>query len=265
MPTRITPLDIQALSDPREYEQGMKYFLGGRVKARLRTETGLVATVKADGVWRVEVVVEGEQIFGRCSCSPVGGRLCRHQVAAALAFVDRPQSYLSLQELRKAIRKGDKAALVETIANIALVVPEVAAFFGEGDEVERLAQAIRDLFDMPAGGQWSVHELIVPAQLILQRAQMLRVAGKWEEARRICFLLLDAALTLNDRKHGAAGYPESFMTALIDAYEGAALRDPELEQKKDLVREELRALLRHESAEVEGLYMEQLRERLGHG
>jgi len=264
MPTRITPLEIQALSDPKEYEQGMKYFLGGRVKARLRTDTGLLATVKADGVCRVEVVVEGEQIFGRCSCSPVSGSLCRHQVAAALAFVDRPQSFLSLQELRKAVRKEDKGALVETIVNIAVVVPEVACFFGEGDEVERLRRGIADLFDLPSGGQWSVHEVMVPAQLILQRAQMLRTAGKWEQARRICFLLLDAALTLNDRKHGAAGYPESFMTALIDAYEGAALGDPELERKKEVVREELHALLRHESAEVEGVYMEQLSERLGH-
>ncbi|MCR4439064.1 MAG: hypothetical protein QHJ34_09090 [bacterium] len=262
MPTRITPLDIQALSDPKEYEQGMKYFLGGRVKARLRTDTGLSATVKADGLCRVEVVVEGEQIFGRCTCSPVSGSLCRHQVAAALAFVDAPHSFLSLQELRKLLRKEEKAALVETIANIALVVPEVAGFFGEGDEAERLGRWTADLFDLPAGGGWSVQELMVPAQLILQRAQMLRAAGKWEQARRICYALLDAALTLNDRKHGAVGYPESLMTALIDAYEGAALNDPELDAKRDVVREELQALLRHESAEVEGVYLEQLSERL---
>ncbi|MBC7186133.1 MAG: hypothetical protein H5U38_03760, partial [Calditrichaeota bacterium] len=65
-----------------------------------------------------------------------------------------------------------------------------------------------------------------------------------------------------DRKHGAVGYPESFMTALIDAYEGAALNDPELEAKRERVRQELQTLLRHESAEVEGVYMEQLSERL---
>ncbi len=262
MPSRITPLDIQALSDPKEYEQGMKYFLRGRVKARLRTDTGLVATVKADGVCRVEVVVEGEQIFGRCSCSPVSAGLCRHQVAAALAFVDRPQSFLSLQELRKLIRKGEKNALVEVLVNIALVVPEVAAFFGEGDEAERLEQWIRDLFDVPAGGGWSGEELLLPARLIVQRAQMLRAEGKWEQARRICFALLDAALTLNDRRHGAVPYPESFITSLLQVYEGAALRDPELAQKRERIRQELQALLRHESAEVEGVSMEQLSERL---
>ncbi|MDZ7270354.1 MAG: hypothetical protein ONB17_01950 [candidate division KSB1 bacterium] len=265
MPTRITPLDIQALSDPKEYEQGMKYYLGGRVKARLRTDTGLLATVKADGLWRVEVVVEGEQIFGRCGCSPVRGGLCRHQVATALAFLDRPQSFLSLQEMRRLIRKQDKSALVELLVNMAVVVPEVAAFFGEGDEAERLKEWIADLFDMPTGGGWSVEELLVPARLILQRALMLRVEGKWDQARRICFALLDAALALNDRKHGGVAYPESFMTALIDAYEGAALRDPELEQKRETVRQELQALLGHETAEVEGVYMEQLSQRLEGG
>jgi hypothetical protein len=244
----------------------MKFFTSGRVKCRFRTDTGLLATVKADEQCRVEVIVEGEQIFGRCSCSPESGTMCRHQVAVALAFLEQPATFTTHQRLRKAIRKAEKAELVEILLNLTNVHPEIAGFFdadGEKSEVERLKRQIADIFDVQPGGRWSVSDVTVPAMIVLQRARMLRNAGRWDDARAVCFELLDKALGLDDRKHGAAGYPESFLSALADGYEGSAMDDPEIELKREKILAEIEALGRHDSAETEGVYMDQLMERLG--
>ncbi len=265
MPTRITPLDIQALSDTREYAKGMTYYEKGRVKSRFRSDTGLVAVVKADQNCRVEVIVDGEQIFGRCSCSPESTSMCRHQVAVALAFLEKPASFTSYEKLRKAIKKTDKASLVEYMLNMTNVLPELASFFSidpDEAEIDRLKRQIEDIFDLQLNGQWEITEITIPATLMLQRAKMFRSAGHWEEARSICFELLDKALAFDDKKHCAAGYPENFVPMLTDAYESAAMNDPELLEKRRLVLDEIERLNNYESAEVEGVYMDQLVEQL---
>jgi len=265
MPTRITPLDIQALSEPKEYARGMKFYETGRVKSRFRTDTGLMANVKADENCRVEVVVDGEQIFGRCTCAPDSRNMCRHQVAVALAFLEQPATFISHQKLYKAIKKTDKASLVELMFNLTIVFPEVASFFNidvDEKEIDRLKNQIIDIFDLYLNGRWSIADITIPAKIILQRAKMLRSVGNWEESRIICYELLNKALAFDDKKHCAAGYPENFIPMLTDAYEGAAINDPDLEEKRNRVLAEVENLTEYESAEIEGVYMDQLIERL---
>ena len=265
MPTRITPLDIQALSDPKEYSQGMKFYERGKVKSRFRSDTSLIATVKADENCRVEVMVDGEQIFGRCTCSPESSNMCRHQVAVALAFLEKPTTFIPYEKLRKAIKKTDKSSLVEMILHITNVIPELASFFNidlDDREIDRLKRQIADIFDLQLSGHWQITDITIPASLMLQRANMYRNAGYWEESRIICYELLENALAFDDKKHCAAGYPENFIPMLTDAYEGTAMNDPQLESKRQMVLTEINKLSEYESAEVEGVYMDQLIERL---
>lgn len=265
MPTRITPMDIQALADPKEYAKGMKFYEAGRVKSLIRTNTGLLAIVKADENCRVEIVVDGEQFFGNCTCSPASGSMCRHQVAVALHFLEKPKAFLPFDTLRKAIRKIDKATLVDLLTNLVYVIPDIKSFFPTTDdetEVELITRQVFEVFDVQQNGRWQVSDITFPAMIIMQRARMFRSAGRWDEARAIFFALLDKALELDDKKHGAAGYPESFLPTLYDAYEGAAMHDPDLDVKREQIVSEVELLQAHESTEMEGIYFDQLVEML---
>ena len=68
MPTRITPLDVRVFSGNDLYLKGEKIFENDMVKHRFQTHFGLQATVRSNGKYRVEMIVDGEQLFGRCTC-----------------------------------------------------------------------------------------------------------------------------------------------------------------------------------------------------
>lgn len=264
MPTRITPLDVRAFAGPELYRKGEQIFENDLVKHRFQTHFGLQATVRGAGSYRVEMIVDGEQLFGRCSCH-AGSSPCEHQVATLLAWLNEAGTFISYQTLRKSIRVKDKNTLVDVLLNLTEVFPEISRFFitiPGVDEMELIREDVADLFDFPQAQKIDPKDIIEPCQILFVRAKLLRNDGKWRLARVLLFEILNRILALLDRQQTARPFRENFVTELADDYEEMAMGDPEFELHKEEIIAETQELLDHESSEIEGVYLDQLNERL---
>ena len=264
MPTRITPLDVKAFASHEIYRKGEQIFDSQLVKHRFQTNFGLQATVRSRGNYRVEMIVDGEQLFGRCSCHE-GSSPCEHQVAVLLAWVNEPQTFLSYQALRKAIREKDKNTLVDVLINLIEVFPELSQFFVAPPcekEIETIREEVADVFDFPHTQKIDPGEIVEPCRILFIRARLLRNEGKWECARILIFEILNRLLSLIDRQQISKPFPENFVAEIADDYEDIALTDPELEEHKQLIKAEISELQNHESADIEGVFLDRIKEKL---
>jgi len=213
---------------------------------------------------RVEMIVSGEQIFGRCTCQ-TGSSACAHQVAVLLSWIHEPSTFINYQTLRKDIRSKDKTALVDIIMNLTDVFPEISQFFTPlpgFKEEEALRAEVAFIFDYPHSYKLSPPEIIEPCRILFIHAHMLRNENKWQQARILLFEILNRTLTLIDRRQLVGTLPDNFVTEVSDEYEEVALNDPNFDDNTDKLMKEVAKILDHESADIEGIYLEQLRERL---
>lgn len=264
MAKRITPLDVQSFTTRDVYEKGEKIFEKGLVKHRFQTDYGLQASVRDRKNLRVEMIVSGEQIFGRCTCQ-AGSSACEHQVAVLLAWIHEPNMFISYQSLRKAIRSKDKNALVDTLMNLTEVFPEISQFFVSLpglDEDTTIRAEVGLVFDYPASQKVIPAEIVEPCRILFVHAHMLRNEGNWGAARTLLFEILNRTLSLIDHHQYTESFPENFVTEVSDEYEEIAINEPKFDDIKDKILEEVLELLDHDSADIEGVYLEQLRERL---
>lgn len=264
MAKRITPLDVQAYTTRDVFEKGERVFNDGLVKYRFQTNYGLHVTVRDKKRLRVEMIVSGEQIFGRCNCSS-GNRACEHQVAALLAWIHEPATFINYDTLRKAIRRKDKTTLVDTLMNLTDVFPEISQFFVTLpglDDLKAIRNEVGYVFDYPRSHKVLPADIIDPCQILFVHAHMFRNDGNWQSARILLFEILNRTLDLVDHRRIADPFPENFVTELSDEYEEVALNDPLFDENKDQILDEVSAILDHDSADIEGVYLEQLRERL---
>lgn len=265
MPSRITPLDVKAFASHEIYRKGEQIFENELVKHRFRTNFGLQATVRSKGNFKVEMIVDGEQIFGRCPCH-VGSTPCEHQVATLLAWVNEPHTFISYQELRKAIRAKDKSTLIDILINLIEVFPELSSFFVSQpgvDETKAIREDVANIFDLPHTEKIDPHEIIEPFQILFVRSRLLRNEGKYDQARILLFEILNRTLALLDRHQTTEPFQENFIAELADDYEEIALADPDFEERREVILKEAQEILDHESAAPEGVFLDQLTEKLG--
>ncbi|MBN2355239.1 hypothetical protein JXO59_03960 [candidate division KSB1 bacterium] len=264
MPSRITPLDVSAYASEEIYRRGEQIFENGWVRHRFQTLYGLQATVRSKGNYRVEMIVDGEQFFGRCNC-PEGSTHCEHQVALLLTWLHEPRSFISYQNLRKAIRQKDKTELVDILVNLIEVFPELSQFFltpGHQDEADAISEQVAEIFDFPQAQKIDPQFIADACQILFVRAKTLRNEGKWPIARRVLFEILNRCLSLIDRIQISKPFPDNFITELADDYEDLALNDPDMQQHLQQMAVEVKQLLDHESAEAEGVYLDMIRQKL---
>jgi len=264
MPSRITPLDVKTYAEAEFYRMGEQIYEGGMVRHRFQSPYGLQAIVKGKDRFRVEMIVEGEKVFGRCTC-PLGAGHCEHQVATLLCWLHEPQTFISHQELRKAIRSQDKNTLVDVFINLIEVIPELALFFLtpiEMDELTAIREEVADIFDFPHSHKIKPQQIIDACQILFARAKLLRSTGKWRESRIIYFEIIHRTLALVDREQTTTPFRENFIAELADDYEEIALNDPNLDSYSDEVRAEIKEILDHESAEPEGVLLDELLRKL---
>jgi hypothetical protein len=264
MPTRITPLDVKTFAPHEVYRRGEQIFEGQLVKHRFRTNYGLQATVRGTGNFRVEMVVDGERLFGRCSCHD-GGAPCEHMVSVLLSWVNEPNTFISYQNLRKAIREKDKNTLVDVLINLIEIWPELSQFFvlaPDSDELKTIREDVAVLFDFPLTQKIDPATIIESCRIQFVRAKIYRNEGKWSAARILFFEVLNRTLALLDSQQTIGAFPENFIAELGDDYEEIALGDPEFDEHAAAVTEEVGELLAHESAEIEGVLLDSLRDRL---
>ncbi len=80
-----------ALAGDRFFERGQRYVAEGRVHAIDEDDTTIAATVRGSQEYEVRIWVEGDDLAYACDC-PIGvdGAFCKHLVALAVAWLDRP-------------------------------------------------------------------------------------------------------------------------------------------------------------------------------
>lgn len=264
MPHRITPLEVQSFAAKEVYRKGERIFENNLVKNRFQMNIGLKATVRGEKNHHVEMIIDNEQLFGRCTCH-VGNSPCEHQVAALLAWLNEPSSFVSYQTLRKAIKLKDKNALVDILINLCEAFPDLSRLFVTSpgvDEFEIIQEDVADIFDFPHTAKIDPQEILASFQILFIRARILRSEGKWTHARVIFYEALNRILSLIDSHQLSAPFPEGTITDIADDYEEVAISDPNFAADREAMRKEVEELVRHESAEAEGIVLDQLRERL---
>ncbi|MBN1996235.1 hypothetical protein JW935_01700 [candidate division KSB1 bacterium] len=265
MPSRITPLDVRAFCSQELYRKGEQIFENDLVKHRFQTNFGLQATVRSTGKYRIEMIVDGEQIFGRCSCH-AGSTPCEHQVAVLLAWLNESNTFISYQQLRKSIRVKDKTTLIDILLNLIEIFPEISRFFvdiPESEEAELLREDVADIFDYPQAQKINPREIEDACQILFVRTKLLRTEGKWDKARILLFEILNRILSLVDEQQLADSFRENFIAELGDDYEEIVLNDPDFETYIEDIFNETKTLIAHDSAELEGVYLDQLRKKFG--
>ena len=263
MPTRITPLDVRAFAPHEIYIKGERIFESELVKHRFQTHFGLQATVRGNGIYQIEMIVDGEQLFGRCTCH-AGSSPCEHQVATLLAWLNDPQTFISYQNLRKSIRVKDKTTLVDVLVNLTEVFPEISRFFiafPDKDEFEIIREDVADIFDFPHSDKIDPDEITEPCKILFVRAKLLKSEKKWAQARYLLFEVLNRVLSLIDGQQLTKPFRENFVAELGDDYEEVALGDPDFDSHMGTIVGEIKEISAHESAELEGVYLDQLRKR----
>jgi len=264
MPTRITPLDVKTYANTEIFRLGEKIYENELVKHRFQTDYGLRASVRSKGNYHVEMIVENEQLFGRCTC-PAGSTPCEHKVAILLAWQNEPSSFTSYQNLRKAIREKEKRTLVEVLVNLSEIFPELSGFFlhdSIDDELMAIREDVADIFDFPHTEKINPLEIVEPCKILFVRAKYLRHENKWQHARILMFEILNRILALVDQNQLLQPFQENFIMDIADDYEEIVLADQEFEKIKKEIAQEVKELLNHETAEKHGVYLDQLKSRL---
>lgn len=264
MPSRITPLDVKAYASQEIYRKGEQIFEEGLVQNRFQTSYGLQATIRGKGNYRVEMIIDGEQLFGRCNCA-MGSSHCEHQIAILLSWLNESKSFISYQQLRKAIREKDKNTLVDILLNLIEVFPELSQFFVRPVEMEE-AKAVREdvanIFDFPHTQKIDPQKIVDACQILFVRAKILKNEGRWLLARLVFFEILNRTLSLVDSQQITGSFRENFIAELADDYEEITLLDPDFDVNEEKVKTEVKEILAHNSAELEGVFLDQLRQEL---
>ncbi len=264
MPHRITPLDVQTFASNEVYRKGERIFENNHVKNRFQTNFGLKATVRGDKTLQVEMIVDNEQVFGRCTCH-IGNTPCEHQVATLLAWLNEPTSFVSYETLRKSIKLKDKNTLVDILINLCEAFPDLSRLFTMHpgvDELVIIREDVADIFDFPHTEKIDPGEIVAALTILFIRAKILRAEGKYSHARAIYFEVLHRMLALLDSHQLREPFPENALMDIADDYEELSLSDPQFVEHKEQIADEVQELLHHESAEPEGVILDQLKERL---
>lgn len=264
MPSRITPMDVIAYASEEVYRRGAQIYENGWVRHRFQTLYGLQATVRSKGNYRVEMIVDGEQLFGRCNC-PAGSTHCEHQVALLLTWLNEPKTFINYQDLRKAIRQKDKNDLVDILVNLIEVFPELSQFFltpENQDEASAIREQVAEIFDFPHAQKIDPQSIVEACQILFVRAKTLRNEGKWNIARMVIFEILNRCLSLIDRIQISKPFPANFIVELADDYEELALNDPNMQSQLEEIAAEVKQLMEHESAEAEGVFLDMIKQKL---
>jgi uncharacterized Zn finger protein len=86
---QVTIQTIRAWASETIFKRGQDYQLRGRVRELAATSPGeLVAWVQGSSRYATRVILNQERLSADCTC-PYGGT-CKHAVAVALAYLDRP-------------------------------------------------------------------------------------------------------------------------------------------------------------------------------
>lgn len=128
---RIALSQLRAWAGEAVFKRGQDYELRGRVRELAATaEGGLVAWVQGSERYATRVTLRADELASNCSC-PYGGT-CKHAIAVALAYLNRPEHVRSLpvvpaSDPRLVLLEAQAAAAAVLAAQPAVLVAQPGA------------------------------------------------------------------------------------------------------------------------------------------
>jgi uncharacterized Zn finger protein len=126
---------IERYSSPESFRRGQEYYQQGAVASLILRGQELRAEVAGSqfAPYGVRVVFDEAGIFdAKCSCPYEWGGLCKHIVAALLAYSHEPESVRELPELEEALSGLGR----EELKDLMLKLAERYPYLGEAIEGE---------------------------------------------------------------------------------------------------------------------------------
>jgi hypothetical protein len=242
---RFEGLDIETLKHIGKEEtnaQARALVQARRVQNGLHFPNRLVATVKDEDTFQVEVRIQDDQISYVCSCPQVeGGEVCVHVLALLWAWVEEPGRFLNQAELKDRLKKYSKKELVDIILEMAERVPEVRGVLKEEDQgLEDILETIDRVVEETSSDSPALAEAENKLRQAQLRADRLAQSGHLAEARSIYFYLLDNILSLEERFQKEQIFSPDLKKELFEEYCQFIHEDRHLE--KELVQQEIEQL-----------------------
>ncbi len=123
----ITDSVLRRLADKQTYQRGLDYFTHSHVVSLAESNAGASAVVRGEQDYTVELTADEGVLEFSCDC-PTGsdGAFCKHCVAAALAWLERPAAQtksahrgkakqMTLADAGKVLRGEDKDEIVRLV------------------------------------------------------------------------------------------------------------------------------------------------------
>ena len=263
---KLTKKAIQQRCDAQVYERGLDYYRSGRVQRRLRTVRGLKATVQGTIAYDVSITERRGKLITICTC-PYGQTWdgdCKHIVAVLLAWLEEPESFAAVKDFPEVLQKKTKEELVEMLSQIGEVYPQIAQdFLGAGGREFDPGVAMREALEaFESSGESTPAELVRRIEPIVQRAEAALVRGDAEMARRIYYELVLGCLGVEEKYGSTEIFPDGLVYGYAQGYHEAVEADPEREQKRDMILDEIAKMEGIEVAEIEGVEFDEVRKLL---
>lgn len=137
----LTEKTIAALSDPKSFERGMKYYHQGRVSNYRENDNELEATVLGTREYNVAINLADLDMSCDCPFAEIGN-VCKHIVAVLLTKVhgevipaNKPKAYISSagsdsdNDFNKQLFSMSKEDIIDRLREISWRMPEIKKYF----------------------------------------------------------------------------------------------------------------------------------------
>lgn len=257
---KLSLTDIVRLCGETILNRGEKYFRSGYVYERMRGETELRATVSGTEDYLVVIKETEDDLSASCTCPydfHWGGN-CKHIAATLLAWVEEPESFRVVGDLRTALQRRDKEELVQILVALCEVYPHLVDEYdllseeaGEEYNPQMAVQKIFKAYEPPHG--ISDEEMLRRLTLIENKAKNFEKAGNYDLARRTYFALMVGCVDCAEDYGSDEMFPETLASDYAERYVKILEKDPVVDGGSEQVKAELKEIERYETAEIMGV------------
>jgi len=248
--TGLSGADIRARCSEASFDRGRRYYTGGAVQQRIRSDDGIEAQVAGASMYRVTVKAATSGRFSTyCTCPYDWDGECKHIVATLLAWMNEPESFRTAADLQTALAARSKEALADILADICTIYPHLVDDFGLlGGVIEYDPDAVVDAIftDMDPPGPIDIDEAVARMEMVARRAERFARQGQGELARRAYYTLTHNCVHFCESYGAHDVFPSHIPYVYAEAYRGLVLE--QLGDHANVIEQEVRDMLRGEWA-----------------
>ncbi len=125
----LSESDVRALASPQSFARGQEYYACGAIAQAERCGDTLTVLVRGSerAPYRVTVALDENGIRDvHCTCPYDWGGICKHSVAALLAWVRQPEGFRAVAPLDERLAERSREELVALIKEMVVRQPDLA-------------------------------------------------------------------------------------------------------------------------------------------